>query len=409
VIPIPRGVRLLSAKSLPDLENFNPHVTTPVTDQVYPQQQEDPTLRARGLWLPDLPYAIQRTAQRNAAGSDILTDQLVVSPAQFYATDGESGQLRRFTEMVFEVIYVEPQIAPALILAQSSSPLFGDVRITPLGPAGATATQAAGQLVRFSAVVSDSNGSQLREVSATYTNDGRNWQRQQLLLNPATGRYETILHAPAVGATISAFFESLDNAGNVAVETSKGTLASIEYIYLPMLGKQSAADLVASLRLMPSQLAFAAGDPVAIEVTITNNGGVHAEPFWVDFYINPSKPPTAANSTWNMVCGMTPCFGVTWAVPGGLDPGKSITLTSAPGQFAAAYSSWPGYFANGTADLYVYVDSWNPADAAGAVPESNESNNRAELHGLLVTGPNPKLLRLRSADQLTERPALPKK
>ena len=41
--------------------------------------------------------------------------------------------------------------------------------ITPLGPAGANAIQAVGQLVRFSAVVSDSNGSQLREVSATYT------------------------------------------------------------------------------------------------------------------------------------------------------------------------------------------------------------------------------------------------
>ncbi|MEP7190041.1 MAG: hypothetical protein ABI901_12690, partial [Roseiflexaceae bacterium] len=34
-IAIPRGVRLLRATSLPDLANYNPHVTTPVTDQVY--------------------------------------------------------------------------------------------------------------------------------------------------------------------------------------------------------------------------------------------------------------------------------------------------------------------------------------------------------------------------------------
>ena len=320
-IAIPRGVRLLSAKSLPDLENFNPHVTTPVTDQIYPQQQEDPTLRAREIWLPDLPYAIQRTSQRSTAGSDILTDQLVISPAQFYASNGETGQLRRFTEMVFEVTYIEPQIAPAAVLAQSSSPLFSDVRITPLGPAGANAIQAAGQLVRFSAIVSDSNGSQLREVSATYTADGLNWQRKQLLLNPATGRYEATLSAPAAGADISAFFESLDNAGNVAVETRKGALASLEFIFMPVFSKQSPADLTGSLRLSPSKLAFAAGEPVTIDVTITNNGSAHAAPFWVDLYINPSQPPTAANRTWNMVCGMTPCFGITWAVPGGLDPG----------------------------------------------------------------------------------------
>ena len=275
-IAIPRGVRLLSAKSLPDLENFNPHVTTPVTDQIYPQQQEDPTLRAREIWLPDLPYAIQRTSQRSAAGSDILTDQLVISPAQFYASNGETGQLRRFTEMVFEVTYVEPQIAPAAVLAQSSSPLFGDVRITPLGPAGANAIQAAGQLVRFSAIVSDSNGSQLREVSATYTADGLNWQRKQLLLNPATGRYEATLSAPAAGANISAFFESLDNAGNVAVETRKGALASLEYIFMPVFSKQSPADLTGSLRLSPGKLTFAAGEPVTIDVTITNNGSARA-------------------------------------------------------------------------------------------------------------------------------------
>jgi hypothetical protein len=406
-IPIPRGVRLLSAKSLPNLENYNPHVTTPVTDQAYPQQQEDPTMTARGIWLPDLPYAVQRTAQRTASGGDILTDQLVISPVQFSAINGETGQLRRFTEMVFDVTYVEPQIAPASVLAQVSSPLFSDVQITPLGLSGAIAAQAIEPFVRFSAIISDSNGSGLREVSATYTDDGLTWQRQQLVLNANNGRYEATLPAPAVGGNILAFFEALDNAGNVTVETHKGALSAISYAFLPVIiGKPSAADLTSSLRLSPSKLVFAAGEPVTIDVTITNNGSTRAEPFWVDLYINPSKPPTAANSTWNMVCGMTPCFGIAWSVPGGLEPNTSITLSSAPGQFAAPYSSWPGYFARDTTDLYVYVDSWNPGVASGAVPESNEGNNRAELHGLVVTGPNPKLLSLRSVEQLPVRPAL---
>jgi len=61
------------------------------------------------------------------------------------------------------------------------------------------------------------------------------------------------------------------------------------------------------------------------------------------------------------------------------------------------------------ADLYLYVDSWNPGVAGGAVAESNEANNRAELHGLVVSGPNPKLLSLQSAGLLPERPALSRK
>jgi hypothetical protein len=408
-IAIPRGVRLRSATTLPDLAGYNPHVTTAVTDQVYPQQQEDPTMTARSLWLPELPYAIQRTAQHTASGGDILTDQLVISPAQFSASNGETGQLRRFTEMEFEVTYVEPQIAAASVLTQTSSPLFSDVRIIPLGLSVANGIPSGQPSVRFSAIVSDSNGSGLREASATYTADGLDWQRKQLALNPANGRYEAILPAPPAGGNISAFFEALDNAGNVAVETHKGALSAITYAFLPVFGKQSAADLAGSLRLIPGKLAFAAGDPVTVEVTITNSGSARAAPFWVDLYINPSKPPTAANSTWNMVCGMTPCFGIAWSVPAGLEPNASITLSSAAGQFAAPYSSWPGYFARGTADLYVYVDSWNPGVASGAVPEANEGNNRAELHGLVVTGPNPRLPSLRSAGLLPARPALPKK
>jgi hypothetical protein len=266
-----------------------------------------------------------------------------------------------------------------------------------------------GQNVLFTAVVSDSNGSALREVSATYTDDGINWQRKLLLFNSGTKRYEGTISAPAVGAPVWAFFEALDNAGNVAVETRKGALVAIQHIYLPAFGKQSAPDLTGSFSLglsSTSTLTFTAGQPVTITVTVTNNGSAPAAPFWVDLFINPSKPPAAANTIWNMVCGMTPCFGITWAVPGGLGPGDSVTLTSAPGQFATPYSIWPGYFARGTADLYLYVDSWNPGVTAGAVPESNEGNNRAELHGLVVTGPNPKLLSLQSVEQLPVRPAL---
>ncbi len=56
--------------------------TTPVTDTVYPQQQDDPPLEVRDAWLPDQPYAHQRTT--HVSGNETtIQDSLVVNPAQF--------------------------------------------------------------------------------------------------------------------------------------------------------------------------------------------------------------------------------------------------------------------------------------------------------------------------------------
>jgi len=162
-------------------------------------------------------------------------------------------------------------------------------------------------------------------------------------------------------------------------------------VYLPLISKVGLPDLVGSISISPNKTTFAAGEPVQISVTITNIGDGPSVPAWADLYINPSTPPTAPNVTWNMVCGLNPCFGLTWVVPA-LAPGASVTLTSAPGSYAPAYSLWPGWFAAGTTDLYFYVDNWNPGVATGAVAESNETNNRAELHNFTVTGTNPQIL-----------------
>ncbi|HEY0738769.1 MAG TPA: hypothetical protein VGD69_27870, partial [Herpetosiphonaceae bacterium] len=151
-------------------------------------------------------------------------------------------------------------------------------------------------------------------------------------------------------------------------------------------------ELVASVRVEPSKSTFAAGEPVRIIATITNLGTTRSSPVWADLFINPSSPPTRTNIRWNDACGMNPCFGIAWEVPS-IAPGQSITLTSDPGNFGERYSVWPGWFAAGTRDLYLYVDSWNPGVATGGSLEENETNNRAELHGLQVTGSNPQVTR----------------
>jgi hypothetical protein len=153
---------------------------------------------------------------------------------------------------------------------------------------------------------------------------------------------------------------------------------------------------------VPNKTTFAAGEAVRIVVTITNVGNAASTPAWADLYINPSTPPTTANVRWNDRCSLDPCFGLAWRLPA-IPPGQSVTLTSDPGSYASEYSVWPGWFARGTTDLYAYADSWNPGVPIGAVPEANESNNRSELHGLIVTGTNPSVTG--TAANIPARPA----
>ncbi len=163
--------------------------------------------------------------------------------------------------------------------------------------------------------------------------------------------------------------------------------------------------VVESVRLIPNKTDFTAGEPVTIEVVVRNQGTVATNRgFWVDLYINPQNalgnPVTpGVNLRWSDLCRSdateaTPCvYGIAWAVEQLLDPGQTITLTSAAVPFPdpAGYSRWPGYFVAGTTSLYVLVDSWNPGNIRGAIEESDEQNNGLLLPGLSVTGTNPAL------------------
>ncbi len=162
------------------------------------------------------------------------------------------------------------------------------------------------------------------------------------------------------------------------------------YVYLPIVLKSPLPDLVGTLSINPTNPN--AGDQVLITVEVTNQGSAAASAFWVDFYINPSGVPLV-NQRWDSICGISPCKGIAWLVPAGLQPGDSVTLTS--NSFDTAQSRWPDhpdfpndpdYFVPGTSDLYIYVDSWNPPVPTGGVVESNEDNNRDYLGGLSVSG-----------------------
>jgi uncharacterized repeat protein (TIGR01451 family) len=169
-------------------------------------------------------------------------------------------------------------------------------------------------------------------------------------------------------------------------------------VYLPIVLNAHTApilpDLVGSFSLTPDKSSYAPGESVLITAQVTNQGNAPAGPFWVDFYINPDQVPEV-NTLWSDACSLVPCYGIAWGVPGGLAPGDTILLTSTPGpgdsppHYHSSYTIWPGSFAPGTTDLYLFVDSWNPGDpgnSTGLVSELNEANNLSERHGLSVTG-----------------------
>ncbi|NJL04580.1 MAG: hypothetical protein HC911_06650, partial [Chloroflexaceae bacterium] len=147
-------------------------------------------------------------------------------------------------------------------------------------------------------------------------------------------------------------------------------------------------DLTGELRLVPDKTSFAVGEPVMIELTITNNGLVATSAgFWVDLYINPARTPEQ-NVFWQDNCGLFPCHGITWGVTETLQPGESMVLRSTPDSYLAAYTIWPGSLLAGTTDLYAFLDVWNPDTDFGAMNEGEkgEANNVVRLSGLTVTG-----------------------
>ena len=151
------------------------------------------------------------------------------------------------------------------------------------------------------------------------------------------------------------------------------------------------ADLVISqFEVNPS--APGADQPALITVQVTNQGVQATGPFWIDFYINPNRAPTAAGRPWEVTCTLNPCYGVAWTVPAGLQPGQSIVLTSTADSYFADNTIWPGSFTAGTSKLYVFADSWNIDNTAGAVAESNETNNRAEISFAPLAGAPASLL-----------------
>lgn len=208
------------------------------------------------------------------------------------------------------------------------------------------------------------------EVTVTFTN-----LSGYLPAQPNIGDDATDSDGPVVTFTLAAGQQAVDMGYYQRVQ-----------VFLPMTIVQILPDLIVSIQATPARAN--ADTPVRYQVTVTNIGRKPASNFWVDLYINPSRPPEV-NEPWNELARQ----GLAWYVESTLQPGQSVTLNSFPhiptnpfGYDPAASSpTWNGRLPRGVNTIYVYVDSWNRSPDGsqgspfGAVEEVNETNNRAQV------------------------------
>ncbi|MFQ5613193.1 MAG: choice-of-anchor Q domain-containing protein [Anaerolineae bacterium] len=207
-----------------------------------------------------------------------------------------------------------------------------------------------------------------------------------------------------VGGQVIASEATWDNSQVWRLDLDVSGIESLPRLYLPLVVRRplpEGVDLVITdFRLEPPNPA--PNQPVVVMITVENRGAEAASSFWVDFYVDPDPAPTQANQVWNEVC-RAHCIGVAWQVRD-LDGGESVTLTSEEGNFSVPHTIWPGSLPGGTHQLYAYVDSWSPGVAEGAVAETDEGNNRADLAGVVVSGVGGQQAEPSSRPKLPPRP-----
>jgi hypothetical protein len=140
-------------------------------------------------------------------------DRLVVVPAQFLG-DQDEGELRRFTKLVFVVVYSDSIDFLGPVIWEVKSTIMGD-----------TAT--------FGVSAEDSSG--IERVLVTHSPDDRHWQSADLEYDGATERWMVSL--PDLTEETSYFVQVMDKAGNVTVSDNKGQYFTPERydVYLPLV------------------------------------------------------------------------------------------------------------------------------------------------------------------------------
>lgn len=156
---------------------------------------------------------------------------------------------------------------------------------------------------------------------------------------------------PALGDVTRTLVQVVDDAGNVTIGDWQ----------TPPTATLSGPDMI-----IESVVATRDG----IEIVIRNVGTTTVTPaqsFWVDAYLEPSRPPSTVNERWDELGD----YGAAWEVYLTIAPGAAVTLRTGDSQMHPGYSRLPERLPTG-AMVYAHVDVWNGETAYGAVEETHE-------------------------------------
>ncbi len=196
----PHGALFLQGTSTPT-PAFDPVIARPVSTST--EVLKEPRFMAEA-WFPARMFTVNRLGDR---------DRLVVVPAQFLG-DQDEGELRRFTELVFTVVYSDSIDFLAPVIWQVESTIMGD---------------------RATFGVSAEDGSGIERVLVTYSPDDRGWQSADLTYDGTAGWWTVSL--PGLTDETSYFIQVMDRAGNVTVSDNKGRYFTPKRydVYLPIV------------------------------------------------------------------------------------------------------------------------------------------------------------------------------
>ncbi|PMP86832.1 MAG: peptidase, partial [Chloroflexus aggregans] len=219
------------------VDNFNPTVTQIVTETFDPliTTTIEPDFSAGiGFWLPDRFFGHRRLG--DGAGQ---RDTLISTAAVFRTTDGVTGTLRTYTQLVFQVIYTDPAASGAeTALADQNPPVIERVRI-------------AGQDIipqnvstPIEVVISDPDHPTNPQVTVTavyLADDNVTWTPLTFTQDTTDGRLWRAL-VPRNWPDVRLIITAGDQAGNSVMYTAKGLLAPPTYqVMLPVVIRSSAS------------------------------------------------------------------------------------------------------------------------------------------------------------------------
>ncbi|WP_299756813.1 peptidase [uncultured Chloroflexus sp.] len=206
------------------VENFNPTVTQIVTETSTPliTTTIEPDFSAGiGVWVPDRFFGYSSTGS-----GDSQRDTLISTAAQFRATNGVTGTLRPYTQLVYQVIYTDPEADGAsTALADQNPPVIERVRI---------AGQDAGlQSIStpIEVIVSDPDNPSNPEVAVTgvyLAADNATWMPLTFTQDPLN-RQRWLASVPRNWPDVRLIITATDSAGNSVMYTAKGAFAPPTY------------------------------------------------------------------------------------------------------------------------------------------------------------------------------------